>query len=173
MGKLRYIVIGLVFLLFVITVLLWVGKPQSPRGGTNGTSQVPDYALTDKQQEHFKILVQTLIEGYNSYSYYDYITLVDVQGNSTPRLAADIQTVMDQLHSDPAKRTFTISTVADPNTFAYRYPEADTILADMRAKVVEKNGNSNRAYETQAHLTLKRQPDGTWLLDNIILSKIN
>jgi len=173
MSKLRYIIIGLIFFLFVITVLLWIGKPQKSPTGTNNTNRVPDYVLTDKQQEYFKILVQTLIEGYNTYSYYDYITLVDVQGNSTAQLSVRIQAIIDQLHSNSVNQNFSVLTIADPMTFTYRYPEADTILADMHAKTVEKNGNSSRTYEIQAHLTLKRQPEGIWLLDNITLNKIN
>ena len=118
--------------------------------------------LSASDEASLKEFVKNYVNLYNSYSYGDYSNLTALGDYQTQSMQE--QTLSSIAEYEKALPVgYKITTTADPATFQYSYPSADTLSAAISAKVSEVFGEGQTAKQYNVKIQIDVGQQKNWL----------
>jgi hypothetical protein len=140
-------------------------ETQNPPGN-NTNNEIPDYFLAADEEEALKEFVKTFVELYNTYSKDDLSNPIALGDYQTAALQERTLALVETLEMT-LPEGYEKSARANPETFSYTYPSADSLFASISASVTE-TGQEPYQIET----TLQIYKDGKRFYVNTLEIKI-
>ncbi len=165
----------------VIFALVISGIFKSSDEGKNPDSEenIPEYVLSQDEEEKVREFVKNFVFLYNTYSYADYSNLTATGDYQTPFMYSQTESLIAELEKNvPIGFYQTVS--VNESSFNYSYPSADTLRISVQMEISEQytvgaeslryNSSEDKTYVATANLILKRNVN-RWLVDVISLNK--
>ncbi len=171
--------IGAFFLVILVGFIIVqnLSSPAQPTGGgginttTPGSGTLPDYILSGPEEVKIKEFVKNFVNLYNTYSSNDISNLTALGDYQTIELQKKTVLLVENLQNS-LPVGYSLTSQADMNTFAYKYPDANTLRVTVKGRAEEYlNENvSAKNYIFTAELELQKNGN-SWLVQDIKIIK--
>ncbi len=160
-----FVVAGVIIVLLVISLWIFLRPPGGNPGSNTPANTEPS---PTKTSAYLQLFAKTTLEDFGSYTPPDTRALLVVQGNSTPRFAAIVQSKIDALTKSPPPYQTVLT--ANPDSVQYQDLTADSAIIQLMGNVTEYKNDIPSQYPITATLRVVRS-NGTWYVDNIVIQK--